>query len=123
MNIAVTADGKSLNSNVAVEFEQCGYLLIINVDDLSIKSVIDNKIFESLNEVRLADEIIKNDCEAVITGIMKSSAFNILADAYITRFIGTGYSVRTALELMEKNELKLIKNCDGTEDCSGHHPH
>lgn len=121
MNIGVTADGINLNSNVALDFEQCEYLLIVDVDDLTIKSITENKKHEETEGVKLADEIIKNDCEAVITGKIQSSAFNILADAYVTRFLGTGLTVEKAIELMDKNELQLIKSCEGSEDCSGHH--
>ncbi|MGE5627390.1 MAG: NifB/NifX family molybdenum-iron cluster-binding protein [Solirubrobacterales bacterium] len=121
MYIGVTADGNNLKSNVAETFEQCEYLLIIDVDNLNIKSIIENKKQEESDGLKLADEIIKNDCEAVITGKIQSSAFNILADAYITRFFGTGSSVEKTIELMDKNKLILIKSCEGSEDCGGHH--
>lgn len=121
MNIAVAADGKSLESKVSEEFDQCLYLLIVNMDDLSITVVKNDELSKSATGENLASEVLKHDCEAVITGKIKPLAFNILADAYVTRFSGVGNSVENALELMEKNSLKIMKNYDGTEGCGGNH--
>jgi Uncharacterized conserved protein len=121
MNIAVAADGKSLDSIVSKEFDRCLYLLIVNMNDLSITVIKNNKFSECSPTESLASEVLKHDCEALITGKIEPLAFNILADAYVTRFSSAGSSVQNALDLMEKNSLKIIKNFDGTEDCSGHH--
>jgi len=117
MNIAVAADGKNLESNVSQYFEKCKYLLIINMFDLSI-----NDFKNEGDASNLAKKAIEYDCEAVITGDLNEESFNILADAYITRFYGFGNTVEKSLELMEKNLLKLIRNLEGTEGCGvGHH--
>lgn len=122
MNIAVAADGKSLESKVSEEFERCLYLLIVNMDDLSITAVKNNESAESSIGENLAKEVLKYDCEALITGKIKNSAaFDILADACVTRFLGDHNSAENALKLMEKNSLKLLRNYDGTEECSDHH--
>jgi predicted Fe-Mo cluster-binding NifX family protein len=121
MNIAVAAEGISLESKVSEEFEQCAYLLIVNMDDLSITALKNDESSENKSGEDLAREVLKNNCEALITGKIKPSAFNILADAYVTRFMGAGSSVQNALELMEKNSLQLIKSCEGAEGCGGHH--
>lgn len=121
MNIAITADGQSFDSKVSEEFERCFYLLIVNMDDSSITAIKNDKLSESSSAESLTSEVLKHDCEALITGKIKPLAFNILADAYVTRLFGAGILVQNALDLMEKNSLKIIKNCDGTEDCGGHH--
>lgn len=121
MNIAVAADGKSLDSRVSEQFERCSYLLIVNMNDLSITVIKNNKSSEYSSAESLASEVLKHDCEALITGKIESLAFNILADANVTRFCSAGSSVQNALNLMEKNSLKIIKNFDGTENCGGHH--
>ncbi|MGC7873295.1 NifB/NifX family molybdenum-iron cluster-binding protein [Desulfosporosinus sp. SYSU MS00001] len=121
MNIAVATDGKSLDSKVSEQFERCSYLLIVNMNDLSITVIKNNKSLECSSAESLASEVLKYDCEALITGKIESLAFNILADANVTRFFSAGSSVQNALDLMEKNSLKIIKNFDGTENCGGHH--
>ena len=121
MKIAVTADGKSLDSKVAEEFEECLYLLIVNMEDFSITAIKNDNLSQSSSGEKLGNEVLKHDCEALITGKIKPLAFNILADACVTRFLGTGSSVQNALELMKKRSLKLLKNYDGTDECGGHH--
>lgn len=117
MNIAVAAEGNSLDSQVSEKFEKCICLLIVNMNDLSI-TVINN---EDSSGENLANEILNYDCEGLITGNIEVKAFDILADACVTRFFGVGYSVEKALKLMENRLLKLIRNADGTGGCSGHH--
>ncbi|OBR90127.1 MULTISPECIES: NifB/NifX family molybdenum-iron cluster-binding protein [Clostridium] len=121
MNIAVAAEGEDLNSIVSDKFEKCLYLLIVNMNDLSIKAIKNEERCKGLSQKNLADEILKYDCEALITGDIQLMAFDILADAGVTRFFGAGYSVEKALELMDKRSLTLIRNCNGTDSCSGNH--
>lgn len=121
MKIAVTADGKSLDSMVSEEFAQCLYLLIVNMEDLSITAIKNDDLSVSSSGENLASEVLKYDCEAVITGSIKPLAFDRLADACITRYFGIGNSVQNAIELMKNRSLKLLRNYDGTEACGGHH--
>jgi len=121
MKIAVAADDKSLDSQVSQKFEKCLYLLIVNMNDLSITAIKNDESFGNSSGQNLANEILKYDCEALITGNIESTTFHILADACITRFLGVGYSAEKALELMDKGLLQLIKNHEGAEECSGHH--
>jgi predicted Fe-Mo cluster-binding NifX family protein len=121
MNIAVAADGESLGSQVAEKFEKSLYLLIVNINDLSIIAIKNDKSFGNSSGEKLANEVLKYDCEALITGDLELIAFDILADAGVTRFFGVGHSVQKAIQLMEKRSLKLIKTYDGRDNCGGHH--
>ncbi|AKA67595.1 NifB/NifX family molybdenum-iron cluster-binding protein [Clostridium scatologenes] len=121
MNIAVAADGKNLSSKVSRKFEKCLYLLIVDMNDLNITVIKNDELFEDSYYKSLADKILKYDCEALITGDIEKTAFDILADAGVTRFLGFGYSVEKALEEMEERTLNLIRNYDGTNSCGGNH--
>lgn len=112
MNIAVAAEGESLESEVSEEFSQCLYLLIVHMDDLTTTII---KTEETSPEY-LARKVLEFNCEAVITGEIDQASFNIIADAQVTRYFGAGHSVKDALELSEKGLLKLIK-----DECSNHH--
>jgi predicted Fe-Mo cluster-binding NifX family protein len=118
MYIAVAADGKSLESSVSDEFVSCKHLLIVNMDSMTIET------FENSGEPKgeaLARKVVDYCCEAVITGMLTSEAFDIIADDDITRYDGRGYSVRDALAMMERHVLKLIKNVEGTDECDSRH--
>ena len=116
MNIAVTTDGESIDSQVSEKFELCLYLLIVNMNDLTITVINKDLLLGTSPEKDLAYKVLEYNCEAVITGNINQTAFDILADAFVTRYFGVGHSAKDALELSEKRMLKLIK-----EDCTGHH--
>lgn len=129
MNIGVTADSTALDSMVSDKFETCKYLLIASIDDDSpfgtIK-VIDVTVLENSGDqsgIGLAKELMNYDCEALITGELGPAAFDMIADACITRYNGTGHSAMEALEFMEKRMLKLIRNLEGTDECDDSHHH
>ena len=98
MKIAMTMNGKELESSVASEFDTSQYLLVVRRSETAIESI--EKI-EDLTAEQLAQRIIDLNCEGIITGNFKSqSAFDLLADACLTRFLGAGHSGWEVLELM-----------------------
>ncbi len=121
MYLAMSMDGKTLESNVAKQFETGKYLLVVDTTSLSV-SAIENS--EDFSAESLAQKVIDLKCEGIITGtISHPQAFEILADACITRFLGSGFTGMEALDLMKKRDLKLIRNIDGTDECGGDHDH
>ena len=118
MNIAVAADGESLESQVSEKFELCSNILIVNIDDLTVTVIKNDELLGTSPEENLARKVLEYNCEAVITGDINQTSFNILADAQITRYFGAGHSVKDAIELSEKRLLKYIK-----EECTGDHLH
>jgi predicted Fe-Mo cluster-binding NifX family protein len=102
MNIAVAADGKNLDSEVSEKFEQCLYLLIINVDDKSIIVIKNDELHTVPSEKDLIAKVLQYDCEAVITGTMNSIAFDMFSDAGVTKLMGYDCLVKESLELMNR---------------------
>jgi len=120
MKIAVAAEGNSLESVVAKDFTTCKALLIVTMPEMTIQAV-ENTAPE--NGESLAQKVVAFDCEALIIGALKEPEFEILADACVTRYIGDGHSVEKSLDLMERRCLRMIRNMEGTDDCSGTHHH
>ena len=118
MKIAVSADGKTLESKVSESFGTCDYLLIVEMDDMGIKPAF---IKASFSGEKLADYVLENDCEVIITGKLNPEEFNFFADAYVTRYAGAGYKVADAIELMDKSGLEFIRSLEGAQGCSGNH--
>ena len=115
MLIAVTSDGRDLQSAVSKQFESCRFLLIVETDDMSFDAI------EYTGSAKaLTDKIIERDCEAVITGSFTLETFNAIADACVTRYDGNGMTAEKALDLMDKNTLGYIKNADGSDSCQSH---
>jgi len=127
MFVAVSAEGQALTSPVSAKFEECKYVLIVNMDNMDVETI------ENIGmETDLAQKIIDCDCEASITGELSSQTFEMLADACVTRYYGYGHTAKEAIVLMERYALKLIRNVDMSDDClseqtegscDGHHSH
>lgn len=119
MRIAMTMDGTALESAVSSEFDTSPYLLVVRRSETAIEAIEE---IADLTAEQLAQKIIDLNCEGIITGSFKSQqAFDLLADACLTRFQGAGHSGVEALELMKNRTLPLIRNFAGTEGCSGDH--
>jgi len=119
MNIAISAAGPTLDSQVFDEFRHTPFLLIINVDTMKCTS-IPHAVHED-SDVALAKTILEYRCEAVITGKLGEEAFKILAEDHVTRYVGSGLTAGMALEAMEARSLKLIRNPDGSDECNENH--
>ena len=127
MRIGITTDNTGLESIVSDKFADCKYLLIVNMNDYAFcnevdivgVTVIKNKEHDS--GFGIVQELIDFDCEAVITGKLEQAIFDKIADACITRFNGAGYQASVALERMERSELNLIRNIEGTDGCNDSH--
>jgi predicted Fe-Mo cluster-binding NifX family protein len=127
MNIGIAVDGKSLDSIVSEEFCRCNYLLVVTINDHLFgepSEIIKTTVIENENdntEFNLAQELVRHNCEAVITGALQPSEFELIADSCITRYHGAGLQASIALEKMEKRELNMIRNLEGTSNCDDHH--
>ncbi|NLM20794.1 MAG: hypothetical protein GX207_03500 [Peptococcaceae bacterium] len=130
MLIAVAANGDTLEHRVAKRFEDSTYLLIVNMEDMSLE-VFKNHNAGTGSGIDMARIITEKDCEAVITGSIKREAFEELLTMQVTRYNGADYTAREALDLMEKYRLDLICYYEGEDpdfhilhrgscDCSDH---
>lgn len=70
----------------------------------------------------MARKIVEQDCEAVVCGSIEKPAFEVLAAAQVTRYMGAGLVAITALRLMEEYQLDLIRVPNG-ERWDAHHIH
>lgn len=119
MFIAVTADGNHLDSPVSSKLEAAEFLLIVNTDNMEFEAV--QNTGDPLGE-EFAKITVARDCEAIITGDLTAEAFDILANACVTRYFGFGHNVKDSLVLMEQYALDYIKNAERTDDgCSDNH--
>jgi predicted Fe-Mo cluster-binding NifX family protein len=115
MLIAVSAGGRESLSAVK-KFETCRWLLFIETDTMSIDALRNDAGPDALAEAAVA-----RDCEAVITASFTPEIFNIIADACITRYNGTGLTVKEAIDRMDGNTLEYIRYADKDDTCHGDH--
>ncbi|MGE4560423.1 MAG: NifB/NifX family molybdenum-iron cluster-binding protein [Desulfobulbus sp.] len=121
MNIAVTTTGPTLESAISEEFAQTPYILVVDVDSMACTPI--EHAISTDSDRDLARTVLAHRCEAVITGKLAEAAFDILADDGVTRYQARNMSAREALDAMERRQLDLIRNSDGSDTCSGSHHH
>lgn len=106
MKIAVAAAGRTLEDRVADTFEDSPFLLIVETDDGSCE------VFWNPEQggagLALTREIMRQDCEAVISGSIEKPAWQELMIAQVTRYLAVDCSAGEALRLMDANELDFI---------------
>jgi predicted Fe-Mo cluster-binding NifX family protein len=132
MKIAVAAKGSTLEDMIPDTFEESAFLLIVETDDGSYEA-FKNPEVEGGAGLGMTREILKHDCEALISGSIGKPAFQELMIAQVTRYLGANCSATEALRLMDANQLDFIRvpkgevwvphrhdgdasNCGGHED-------
>ncbi|HHY59461.1 MAG TPA: hypothetical protein GX504_02490 [Clostridia bacterium] len=115
MKIAVATDGKTLTSRVAGEFTQCTHLLIVDMETMAFEAFEHDRVRDE-EGLALAQLVVRHDCEALITGRIEGEPFELLAAEQITRYYGAGYTAAEALDLMEKLQLEIICDYEGSPD-------
>ena len=118
MKIAIAVDGDLMNSPVSKQFEDCSNLLIVDVNTMEFKVIPNPETSDEIVGDRLAKELLQHDCEAVITGLIKTPAFDIIADGCMTRYNGVGHDAAKALELMNSFSLALVRDANGGKGCT-----
>lgn len=117
MKIAITSDTEEINGLVPANFKESPFLMIIGADRNGIfhiygKQDPDNLVF--------AGKVVGHGCEAVICGPMEREAFELVAGAGVTRYLGSGHTVQRAYHYMNLYRLDLIRDYIGGPGAFGH---
>nr|WP_320012303.1 NifB/NifX family molybdenum-iron cluster-binding protein [uncultured Desulfobulbus sp.] len=121
MKVAVTAEKASLESKVFEEFSKAPFLLIVDVEAMEF-TPLEHTVSPG-SDMALARKVAEYNCEAVLTGKLSETAFEIIADEMITRYLTVGMNVKEAVTAMGRRQLEIIRNPDGTTACTGEHHH
>ncbi len=112
MKIAVAANGGTLESLVPGTFEESAFLLIVETDDGSYEA-FKNPEGQGSAGLAMTREILKHDCEVLISGSIEKPAFEVLVTAQLTRYMGANCRATDALHLMDANQLNFIRVPNG----------
>jgi predicted Fe-Mo cluster-binding NifX family protein len=118
MKIAISSNKNDIHGLVEERFGMSKHLLFLDIDDdtLELKGV---KGIEMPGlEEDAAGLIAEEDCEALISGVLDTKAFYVLADKQITRYNGAGLSVNEAIEKMHRGLLSLFSHAENEEGCN-----
>ena len=114
MKIAITSQGKDLDSPVDPRFGRAAYILIVDTADETLE-VLDNS--ENVNAfkgagIQAAVAVGDRGVQVLLTGFCGPNAFKTLAAAGVKVAGDASGTVREALEAFKKGELSLAKNAN-----------
>lgn len=107
MKIAVSSTGNTLDSQIDRRFGRASYFIIVDSETMNFE-VLDNGNLAAAGGAGIssAKAVIDAGAEAVITGNCGPNAQRILSAAEIKLFTGVSGTVKEAIELYTKGQLK-----------------
>lgn len=120
MKIAIAASGQTLADKVVNTFEESPFLIIYETETGAFK-VSDHDHKKDPQGLEIANLVVAEKCEALLTGEIEEKPFYIIADQGITRFKADGMTVSAAIPLMEARKLAYIRDYKGAPPDHHHH--
>jgi len=114
MKIAITAKGKTFESDVDSRFGRAENFILIDSDTESI-DIVDN--VQNLNAaqgagIQAAQTIVNSGAQCLITGHCGPKAFTVLSAANVSIYTGASGTVRDAWEAYKKGALTKSASAD-----------
>ncbi|MDI3534180.1 MAG: hypothetical protein PWQ82_545 [Thermosediminibacterales bacterium] len=111
MTIAITSQGKDMESLIDPRFGRCRYFIFINEDSGDFEAVENSNLPASGAGVQTAQFLADKGVKAVITGNVGPNAVRGLQAAGIKIYItDSGKKVSEAFEMYKQGELKTISS-------------
>ena len=104
MLIAAAADKADFEAKISGSLSYAEVFLIIGMEDTPETARIIRTDF-GCSDKEMADMAVEANCEAMISGVLETEAFNILAGAQITRYNGAGLTVFESIKKMQGRSL------------------
>jgi len=106
LKIAVSAVGKTLDSQVDRRFGRCSYFLIVDSETMSFE-VMTNAAAGAMGGagIQAAQSLAGKGVKAVITGNVGPNAFQTLSAAEIDVFVGAFGTIKEIIERFKRGEL------------------
>lgn len=114
MKIAVTAQGKELDSQIDQRFGRAKFLIVADTETGDFE-IHDNTV--NLNAaqgagIQTGQNIANLDVDAVITGNVGPNAFRTLNTADVKVFLAEKQTIREAIDSFKENRLKKVSQAN-----------
>jgi len=112
MKIAISSNGKDLNSQIDPRFGRCAYFLIVETEDMSFEAFDNENIALGGGAgIQSAQFVASKGAKAVITGNCGPNAVRTLSAAGVELFVGQAGTVKEVIEkpLQLDNLLVILK--------------
>ena len=106
MKIAISADGKDLESTIHERFGRCPYFLIVETDDMRVEAVENaNADLSTSAGIQSASLVASKGVEAVITGSCGPKAMQVFDATNIKIITGQHGNIQPVVEHFKRNAL------------------
>jgi predicted Fe-Mo cluster-binding NifX family protein len=114
MKIAVSATGKSLDSQVDERFGRGGYFVVVDSETMGFDVIENTQNMQAAQGagVQAAGNVVKSGAECVLTGHCGPKAFRVLSEAGVKIVVGVSGVVKDAVEAYKRGELKPAEGAD-----------
>ena len=107
MKIAITSQGKTLDSQVDPRFGRCQYFMIVDTDTMDFEALDNSSINVSGGAgIKAGQMMSEKGVKAVLTGNCGPNAFQTLGAAKIDVIAGVSGTIREVTEKYKSGELK-----------------
>ena len=115
MKVAVTSTGSEPTSEVDSRCGRAPWFLFYDTETRSWEAVAnkDNAATPHGAGIQTAENVVRLDAEAVITGHCGPKAYQVLSAAKIKVFLGDARTVEEALRAFESGQLHELKQANG----------
>lgn len=120
MRIAISSEGKTLESKIDVRFGRCPYFAIIEIDKKK-KQITNKKFIENTAQAQMggagitAAEIVANEkVNAIITTNLGPRAFQVFGQLGIEIYRAEG-KIKKAIEDFMNNKLQQVNEATGPQ--------
>ncbi len=112
MRVAVTAQGKDVNSQIDPRFGRTKFIIVVDTETGDFETQ-DNTV--NLNAIQGAgiqtgQNIANLDVDTVITGNVGPNAFRTLSAAKVKVFLSENQTVQEAIDSLKTGKLKELNN-------------
>jgi predicted Fe-Mo cluster-binding NifX family protein len=118
MKISIAVVGDQARSPIPENLRQATHLFIVDTERFEVLRVL-TADEPTDRDVAFARRTIDENCEAIICGEIEKRAFDLLAEACVSRYNGTGFHASQATKLIKGYRLPLIRDHIGGQGCAG----
>ena len=111
MKVAISATGRSLDSQIDPRFGRCPYFLIVETETMAVETVPNGAVGTAHGAgIQAAQLVASMGVKAVLTGNVGPNAYSALSASGINVLIGVSGTVAEALERFKRGELSTTSS-------------
>ena len=114
MRIAISAEGKQLDSNLDPRFGRAAYFIILDAETMDFEAVENTQNYNLPQGagIQAGKTLAEQHVDALITGHCGPKAFRVLQKAGIKIVTGAGGKVTDAVDQFRKGVLEVASQAD-----------